>query len=124
MTVDHHSESPVRVGGDTTPERGSEFYRSRVVIAEFAGAAAAFGPVHTAGGLVNLAALLQARGWSVTGHTKLASLAQLRDHNSDWPSARPAASGATASGQWKQETADKCPVVTATGERSMREGNA
>jgi hypothetical protein len=63
------------------PEQDAEFYRSRIVVADFAGATAAFGPVHTAQGLADLTATLQARGWSISGDLKLTSLAKLKDHS-------------------------------------------
>jgi len=115
MTHEHPVPSAALVEGNGRPaDHGGEFYRSRVVIAEFAGAAAAFGPVHTAGVLANLVALLQSRGWSVTGHIKLTGLVQLAEHNSDWPSAQAASVGVAAS-SWQS----RGHLINLTGSREL-----
>jgi hypothetical protein len=115
MIHEHPVPPAAQVEGNGRPAgHGGEFYRSRVVIAEFAGAAAAFGPVHTAGGLANLVGLLQSRGWCVTGHIKLTGLVQLAEHNSDWPSA-PAASVGAAAPNWQS----RGHLINLTGGREL-----
>ncbi len=69
--------------GLTPADSDGEFYRSRIIIAGFAGAAASFGPVHTACGLADLTAKLWAAGWTVYGDLKLASVAGFRDRASN-----------------------------------------
>jgi hypothetical protein len=89
LAADRHADASntIEIAVGESPERVGEFYRSRIIIAEFAGVAAAFGPVRTAQGLTELVTALEVGGWSVSGHLKLTSVANLKAQSCDWAAA-------------------------------------